>query len=217
MRSRVRRILFPGHPGLKHSGQHAAQAIVPNFTPDVAPIIGEMLDHRSRGRFGTLPMADGSVYWYALWNSKQQTPSDTVSLLRWLRYDREEWHPAVGDLLSATDPQRIHVRETASLAKPLASLASGRVALLGDAAHALTPDLGQGASQAFEDATALIDALRTSPHDIPAALRLYEKARRARTAKMLRFSRLTGQLSSLRGFPGVARDALMRLMPPMPA
>ncbi|MGX6512675.1 FAD-dependent oxidoreductase [Rhodococcus sp. SJ-2] len=216
-RSRVRRILFPGHPGLKPSGQHAAQAIVPDFTQDVSPIIGEMLDHRSGGRFGTLPMADGSIYWYALWDSRQQVPSDPSSLLRWLRYDRAEWHPAVGDLLSATDPERIHVRETASLARPLPSLTVGRVALLGDAAHAMTPDLGQGASQAFEDAVALIDAIRTSQHDVPVALRRYDAERRARTARMILLSRLTGRLSSLRGVAGATRDAVMRLMPAMPA
>ena len=67
-------------------------------------------------------------------------------------------------------PRRdVHVVETAQLVHPLPRLAVGRVALLGDAAHAMTPDLGQGACQAFEDAVVLASVLgATCPPPSPA-------------------------------------------------
>ena len=53
----------------------------------------------------------------------------------------------------------------------------GRVALLGDAAHAIVPFYGQGANASFEDCEALLDALRAH-REVPAALAAYESARK---------------------------------------
>jgi salicylate hydroxylase len=66
--------------------------------------------------------------------------------------------------------------------KPLASWTNGRLALLGDAAHAMLPHLGQGANQAIEDGVALAVFLEgRDPREIPEALRWYEAFRRERT------------------------------------
>jgi salicylate hydroxylase len=66
--------------------------------------------------------------------------------------------------------------------RPLASWTKGRLVLLGDAAHAMLPHLGQGANQAIEDGVALAAFLEgRNPADIPDILRQYEKFRRART------------------------------------
>ena len=89
------------------------------------------------------------------------------------RDDRADWHPSVAALIDAA--AEIHVVETAQLVHPLPALAVGRVALLGDAAHAMTPDLGQGACQAFEDAVTLASVLDA---DVPAALARYDALRR---------------------------------------
>ncbi|MFI2711615.1 FAD-dependent monooxygenase [Micromonospora sp. NPDC018662] len=66
---------------------------------------------------------------------------------------------------------------------PLPSYVAGRVALLGDAAHAMTPDLGQGACQALIDAVALADCVRDAD-DLPAALRAYDRRRRRPTQRI---------------------------------
>jgi salicylate hydroxylase len=63
---------------------------------------------------------------------------------------------------------------------PLGSWSHGRLALLGDAAHAMEPALGQGASQAVEDAYVLAECLRDDPSNPVVALRRYETARRTR-------------------------------------
>ena len=66
--------------------------------------------------------------------------------------------------------------------KPLGSWTNGRLALLGDAAHAMLPHLGQGANQAIEDGVALAVFLEgRDPREIPDALRWYEAFRRERT------------------------------------
>jgi 2-polyprenyl-6-methoxyphenol hydroxylase-like FAD-dependent oxidoreductase len=64
---------------------------------------------------------------------------------------------------------------------------------LGDAVHPTTPNLGQGACQALEDAIFLADALRGGG-DIPAALRVYEQRRRRRTARVTEQSWSLGKI-----------------------
>ena len=65
---------------------------------------------------------------------------------------------------------------------PLPSWTNGRLALLGDAAHAMLPHLGQGANQAIEDGVALAVLLEgRDPADVPDIVQQYEKLRRART------------------------------------
>jgi 2-polyprenyl-6-methoxyphenol hydroxylase-like FAD-dependent oxidoreductase len=86
----------------------------------------------------------------------------------------------------------------------------GRVTLLGDAIHAMTPNLGQGACQALEDAVFLADSLRrvASPQ---AALRDYEARRRARTSFVLEQSRRLGKLFQISNPVGVwLRTAISR-------
>lgn len=78
--------------------------------------------------------------------------------------------------------------------EPLAGWTSGRLALLGDAAHPMLPHLGQGANQAIEDAFALAAVLRgTSRAAVPAALRRYARVRRRRTDVVQANSRTNGQ------------------------
>ena len=86
--------------------------------------------------------------------------------------------------------------------------------LLGDAAHPMTPNLGQGACQAIEDAIVLADCLASTVSAVD-ALRRYEAARRPRTAAVVRASRTIGRIGQLQS-PAACRlrDWLLRLMPP---
>ncbi|TDV49666.1 FAD-dependent monooxygenase [Actinophytocola oryzae] len=106
----------------------------------------------------------------------------------------ERWHPHARALVGA-------VRETRRWGlydrQPLESWGTGRVTLLGDAAHPMLPHHGQGANQALEDAVALAHFLHT---DEPGAgLRRYEDLRRPHTARVQLGSRGSG---SLRVRPG---------------
>jgi salicylate hydroxylase len=78
--------------------------------------------------------------------------------------------------------------------EPLAEWTSGRLALLGDAAHPMLPHLGQGANQSVEDAFALAAVLKdASPAEVPAALRRYALVRRRRTDVVQANSRRNGE------------------------
>jgi salicylate hydroxylase len=77
--------------------------------------------------------------------------------------------------------------------RPLSCWTNGRLTLLGDAAHAMLPHLGQGANQAIEDGVALAVLLeRCDAAEVPARLRLYEAFRRGRTEMIQAEARKNG-------------------------
>lgn len=92
---------------------------------------------------------------------------------------------------------------------PLPRWGSGRVTLLGDAAHAMLPFLAQGAAQAIED-SAVLARMITTHTDAGAALRAYEAERRGRTARIQREARRNGIIYHLSGPPRFARDLVIR-------
>ncbi len=96
---------------------------------------------------------------------------------------------------------------------PDAPWVSGRIALIGDAAHAMTPFLAQGAAMAIEDAAVLAETLYAAT-DLPAALAAYAEARRPRTAAVSAASRRTGELYHYRGITSFARNAALRFAGP---
>lgn len=220
--SRLRAELFPGHPGLAGSGETAARGIAPaaelaarGLDPAAVAALpaGELLDHRTGERTGCMPMAGGDVYWYATWPGVGIEPTDPEERQAWLLDRRAGWHPAVPVLLAATAAAEVHVTETVQLVRPLPSVVAGPVALLGDAAHAMTPDLGQGACQAFEDAATLAAVLTD---DLPASLARYDRLRGPRTAALQRTARRANRVLTLRGPAARARDAVLRRLPVMP-
>jgi 2-polyprenyl-6-methoxyphenol hydroxylase-like FAD-dependent oxidoreductase len=95
---------------------------------------------------------------------------------------------------------------------PLPSWHKGHLVLVGDAAHAMTPNLGQGAAQALEDVAVLIRELRR--RKLPEALAAYERARKRRAERIVARSRLMGRFLQA-SHPAVAgaRDLALRLSP----
>ncbi len=88
----------------------------------------------------------------------------------------------------------------------------GRVALLGDAAHAMLPFAAQGAGMAIEDAAVLARCLSEAADDVPAALKRYADLRRDRVARVQHLARQNGRIYHLTGPLAVARDLSMRLV-----
>ena len=121
----------------------------------------------------------------------------------------ERWPAPIPAQLATTAAEGVLVNRILRL-HALPTWTRGKVALLGDAAHAMEPNLGQGAAQTIEDAEALLVALRAGT-GLSGALAAYATARRAR-ARMFqressRFARLA--LSTHTG----PRDLMMRLSP----
>lgn len=97
---------------------------------------------------------------------------------------------------------------------PLPAFTAGRIVLLGDAAHAMTPNLGQGACQALEDAAVLAAALVAEP-TVESALARYDTERRPRSQSVARAARQAGRMGQQLTHPlAVAvRNTTLRLAP----
>jgi 2-polyprenyl-6-methoxyphenol hydroxylase-like FAD-dependent oxidoreductase len=143
------------------------------------------------------------------WNEAAETAEITH------QFDLARWPIAARQLVGAVASWR---RWALCAVEAGAPWASGRVALLGDAAHAMLPFVAQGAGMAIEDAAVLADCLdsclgdNTDPNGIPAALARYSAARQARVARVQRTARRTGQIYHLRGVMAQARDTAIRLL-----
>jgi 2-polyprenyl-6-methoxyphenol hydroxylase-like FAD-dependent oxidoreductase len=208
IRSVLRTALFPGAAGPRYAGYTAWRMIVGD------PGGTEPAETWGPGgqRFAIVPIAGGHCYCYATADVPPGTAFDDDAAE--LRRRFGGWHPPIGALLAPLTRHDVLRNDIEELA-PLPAMHRGRVALLGDAAHAMTPDLGQGACQAIEDAVVL--AASVDPHDpatIPPALQRYTAARLPRTIAVGHRSRKAGALYH-RPLP-VRRTAarLMNLLPP---
>ena len=136
------------------------------------------------------------------------TPLGAVDDLDGLRRRFAGWHHPIPALLAAADEAH---RTELSWLPPLRSSVAGRTVLTGDAAHAMTPNLGQGGCQALEDAAVLGHCL--DGDDVDAGLARHDALRRPRTARLTRLSRLAGITAGL-PFPwSRARDAVVAATP----
>lgn len=145
-------------------------------------------------RFAQNPLVNGEVYWYATANAPAGVRSpdgEKAELLR--RF--EGWHDPIPQLIQASDEALI-VRTDIADRPPLDSWIRGRVVLLGDAAHPMTPNLSQGACQALEDAMILTECLRDSPR-YEVAFARYQKLRMPVASRVTRLSRQVGVIGQL--------------------
>lgn len=145
-------------------------------------------------RFGQMPMSDGQVYWFATVNvaaGARSADGERAELLRRFR----GWHDPIEALIEATPDEAI-LRNDIYDRPPLTRWGRGPVTLLGDAAHPMTPNLGQGGCQAIEDAVVLARALQGSS-SVDAGLRVYEAERIPRTTRFVHASRRVGAIGQV--------------------
>jgi 2-polyprenyl-6-methoxyphenol hydroxylase-like FAD-dependent oxidoreductase len=163
-------------------------------------------------RFGIVPIGHGEVYWFATVNAPAGGRDEPGRARAHLLERFGGWHAPIASLLEATAEENI-VRTDINDRPPVTHWSKGRVTLLGDAAHPMTPNMGQGGCQAIEDAVVLAGCLAREA-DVSTALAAYERRRIERAnsfvSRSLQFGRVTQLESSAGRF---VRDTLMRLIP----
>ena len=204
--SQTRALLFPQHPGPRYSEFTTWRTVVP--APGGPLPFGEVW---GRGMLtGLMPLSGGRIYFYAaaLARSGQRAADDERAELA-RRFG--SWCAPLPELIGligligSADPAVVLRNDVYEMTVPLPAFAQGRVALLGDAAHAMTPFLGQGACQAIEDAVVLGAALaRPDKDDVPGALTGYSLARLDQTSMVVRRSRRVSRAVAVRSRPGAA-------------
>jgi 2-polyprenyl-6-methoxyphenol hydroxylase-like FAD-dependent oxidoreductase len=163
-------------------------------------------------QFGITPMTRGRAYWFAQKYAPegQQEPEGTrkdglLSLFH-------DWHDPIPEVIKATAEHDILRNDIYEL-PALRHWYNGRVTLLGDAAHAMTPNLGQGGCLAIEDAVVLADCLRAET-DIVSAFKPYEQRRRVRAHRVARIAHYMGQTVQVANpVFGRTRDTLIKHVP----
>ncbi|SDH36545.1 2-polyprenyl-6-methoxyphenol hydroxylase [Lentzea fradiae] len=190
--SRLRADLLPSAPGPVYAGATAWRGVAPGpFDLPISQTLGP------GGEAGILPLGDGRVCWYLAAVAPVGADLDPAEVFA-------GWHDPLPELVASTPAVIRHDIYELPL---LPTFVSGRVALLGDAAHAMTPYLGQGACMALEDAVTL--ALCDGD------LARYDAVRRPRTRAVWRGSRAAGRFGiGLRSPIAVAlRDFVLRATP----
>ena len=210
LRSAVREGLLADGPP-QYAGYVAWQGIT-ELEDDPAPGATGFFTLGRGGRFGLIKLSRGRHYWFATKNKPRSECEATTSKAELLALFGF-WHAPIRKVIEATGEDAIH-HNGIYHREPLGERwGAGRVTLLGDAAHPMTPDLGQGACQAIEDAVVLARSVREAG-EVEASLRLYEASRAKRAAYVVRRSRSQSRMLQL-GDPLLwrARNAAFRALP----
>lgn len=192
-----------------YAGYTCWRGVCPN--EGISPLYGTSETWGPGQRFGLVPIGQGRLYWFATADApegEQDGPDPKGELLA--RF--AGWHEPVVRAIEATAPDalfRMDITDRPTVRR----WGEGRVTLLGDAAHPMTPNLGQGACMAIEDGLVLAVALAEEPDPV-AALRLYEARRAERTDAVVDLARRVGRVGQWSTpLARAVRDALVHVTP----
>jgi 2-polyprenyl-6-methoxyphenol hydroxylase-like FAD-dependent oxidoreductase len=206
LNSVVRSTLY-GEQRPRYAGCTAWRAVVP-FDVDA---VRATETWGSGSVFGQVPMSGNRVYWYATKNVPEggSSPHEKSDLLRLFR----GWHCPIEQLIEST-PESAILRNDIYDRPVLPHWSEGRITLLGDAAHPMTPFLGQGGCQAIEDAVVLAKCLSTH-QTVASGLQAYDTERAPRANALVKRSRLIGRIAQLEHPLAVRlRNTAFKFLPP---
>ena len=205
IKSVVRKQLFK-EGSLRNANQKCWRGICEIELPE--KYHNELNEAWGRGkRFGFVKISDKKVYWYALTNSKQNSKSEADFLEVF-----KDFHSDILRIISATAKKQLIEIDIFDL-KPIEQWQGKNVCLVGDAAHATTPNLGQGACQAIEDAYVL-GKLFDKGMRIEDTFRQYEQVRKKKARAIVNSSWSIGKLAHMNNDLGIwLRNLIMRNLP----
>jgi 2-polyprenyl-6-methoxyphenol hydroxylase-like FAD-dependent oxidoreductase len=208
LRSRVRAAIAPEDRSASYSGSTAWRAVVhaPGLVPTAWLTVGRGL------HFLAAPLPDDDVYWSPVVRIPVSEVEAIDDQLEFVRRCFGTWHSPIPELLEATEGDACFATPV-YFRPPPTWIYRGRVVLIGDAAHPMTPDLGQGACQAIEDAVVLADCL-TPNRSIEDSLADFTSRRLRRIRGIVREARFLGKLnSSTSRFCELARLSMFKITP----
>lgn len=202
--STVRRTILPDAPAPRSLGLLDCGGFAPESGAPLRAGVNEMVFGR-RAFFGAFRTGADEIWWFHN-GPIAPDPLDPTALRSRLLELHQDDPPWIGELIERT-PALLGpwpLRELAGMPRWW----DGRVCLLGDAAHAMSPSGGQGASMALEDALVLARCLRDHSNP-PEAFAAFEKFRRPRVDALVRFARRSGSGKAVDGaFAEWLRDHL---------
>ena len=166
----------------------------------------------SGGRFGIVPIGEGQVYWFVC----KKAPANDPKLRTWKQKELltlfEGYAPDIIEVLKQTPDENIIWNDISDL-EPIHQFAFGNILLIGDAAHATTPNMGQGACQAIEDALMLAHVLQKN--DTPEkAFSEFEKRRMERVHGIVNQSWKIGKVAQVENpFLAGIRNMIVQITP----
>lgn len=206
--SGIRKKLIPDSEP-RYAGYTCWRAVIDNTELDLSE---SSETWGSDGRFGIVPLAHKKLYWFACMNAQ---PAD-LALKRYKVEDLlnhfGDYHEPIPEILKETKDESLLWNDINDL-KPINQYAFENILLIGDAAHATTPNMGQGACQAIEDAVILMHEIDNQP-DIIQAFKTFEKRRLKRTHDIINMSWRIGKIAQMENpLMGHVRNFLFRLIP----
>lgn len=209
--SGTRSYAFPDAPRPTYTGVLNLGGIVRTDLPQTGTAMHMVFGRRAF--FGYAARPSGETYWFSNYAQKEEPPRSELASVnadglreRLLALHRDD-PPEVNRILQAVDGPigAYPIYDMPSLP----AWRRGVVCLIGDAAHAIGPHVGQGASLALEDAFVVAKCLRDIP-DVSAAFATFEQVRRDRVDAVVRQSRRTGQQKTPAGWIGrTIRDLVL--------
>ncbi len=214
-----RRRLTPGEGPPRDGGCTAWRGLAPRPAAPASGAAVEASESWGRGiRFGLVPVDGDQVYWFAV--APEAPLRDAAAAHALLLETFGEWHRPIREVLEATPTESILESRIVDR-PPIPRWHDGRLLLLGDAAHPMTPNLGQGGGQALEDAAILarlIGAVRDGALPVEGAGGVgarYEELRRRRVEEIVERSFRLGRLANLSNPLVVGlRNLAFRMAPP---
>ncbi len=160
---------------------------------DLAPPNTWVIYVGNHQRASMMPVADDRFYFFLDVPLPKGTTSPPEKIQSELREHFADWAEPVQRLIDRLNPEKTNRLDIHDFG-PVDRMVRGRVALLGDSAHATCPDLGQGGCQAMEDVYVLTHFLTTTNIGVEDALRRYEKARKDRTQSIVQKARSRAEM-----------------------
>ncbi len=163
-------------------------------------------------RFGTVPLSNNRIYWFACKNASEKDEKMKNAKQKELLNLFGNFHKPVKQILELTQDDQILWNDIIDI-KPLKRFHFGKIILLGDAAHAMTPNMGQGAGQSIEDAAVLMTCLEQEKN-LKKAFEMYSDKRVKRTTMIVNQSELIGKVGQWEnGLLTGLRNFMMKTFP----